>query len=277
MPQQKYLQKPAKRNSLSRLLRGMAIAIPMTMLGGAALAHKTFVQPGKFIYAEGETVNIALTSALEYPDIQFGPKLDRIPYIEVQIAGQKITDLDLSEHETHVNIAFTPKQTGFAMVAASSKRRHGEIEPKDTKMYLGEIGASEAVRAAFDALPGNPPLQRSYNKHSKTFFCIETCDAGRDVSTQPTGQALEFLAVAGASDKFVLVRDGQPLANQDVTLYSPGHEDQVLLTDENGAIQIDSTTKGVVLLMAVWITLPEKADGNYQSDYATLTVDLGTP
>jgi len=277
MPYPTQSRRSTSKSNLSKLLVCIGAALPLTMFGGAALAHKTFVQPEKFVWAKGETVNVALTSALEYPDIQFGPKIDRIPFVEVKVAGKEITDISLSEHETHVNIAFTPEQSGFAMISTSSKRRHGEIEPKDTAMYLGEIGASDAVRAAFEALPGEPPMQRSYNKHSKTFFCIETCDAGREISLQPVGQALEFLAVAGSNDKFILVRDGKPLAAQDVSVYSPGSEEQVVVSDNNGTIQIDTDGKSVILLMSVWITLPEKADGTYQSDYATLTVDLNAP
>ena len=37
--------------------------------------------------------------------------------------------------------------------------------------YFEEIGAAMDVRAAFDALPGDPAMMRSYSKHTKIFLC----------------------------------------------------------------------------------------------------------
>jgi len=53
-----------------------------------------------------------------------------------------------------------------------------------------------------------------------------------------------------------------------------GHDDLNLSTNEDGQVSIDAPVTGVVMISAIWITLPDQPDGVYHSDYATLTIDL---
>ncbi len=268
------LNSPAPKTPVSRPGLIASVLVAAALLAPPALAHQTFLQPDSFVSAAGEQVNIALTSALAYPDIEFGPARDRIALVEVSVGNQGVETLSFEENETFLNISFTTEHTGFAVASTSSKPRAGQIEAKDTSMYLDEIGASEAIRAAFDALPGEPPLDRSYAKHSKTFFCVETCTGGREASLAPIGQPLEFIGIGGINDTFALMRNGEPVANHSVTVVSPGSDNQELTTSEDGSVHLDAPLRGAVLLSAVWITVPDQADGVYHSDYATLTVDL---
>lgn len=266
------------KKQLSRLGPMVGAILSATLLAAPALAHQTFLQPDKFVSAAGEQVDIALTSALAYPNIEFGPARDRIAMVSVTVANQAMDALAFEENETFLNISFTPDQAGFVVAAISRKPQAGQIKAEDTSMYLDEIGATEAIRQAFDDLPGEPPLDRSYAKHSKTFFCIETCASGREASLAPLGQPLEFLGVNGVNDTFLLFRDGAPLAGHSVTVVSPGSDNQELTTSADGSIHLDAPLRGVLMLSAVWITVPDQADGVYHSDYATLTVDLsGAP
>lgn len=251
-----------------------ATALSFTLLAAPAFAHQTFLQPEKFNSAVGEQVNLALTSALAYPNMEGGPSLDRIPFIHVMVNGQKIENLTFKENKTYMNTSFTADNAGFAMGAMSSKRRFGEIKPEDAKMYLDEIGASEAVREAFFAQEGTPALNRSYNKHTKTFFCVETCDGGKETAYTAVGQDLEFVASNEAANRFILLLNGQPLASHAVTIVSPGSDNIELSSNQNGVIDFDTSGMKSVMMTAVWVTVPTEASGVYQSDYATLTVSF---
>ncbi|VAV98033.1 hypothetical protein MNBD_ALPHA06-1000, partial [hydrothermal vent metagenome] len=147
-------------------------------------------------------------------------------------------------------------------------------KPEGADEYFDEIGADDAVKHAFAELPGNPPLHRSYNKHTKTFFCVKTCTTGREVSFVPVGQALEFVAMKSNQHSFKLLRNGKPLAEQAVSVVSSDGHKQALVTDHHGVVKIKPSDAGPMMLLSVWITMPEHADGVYHSDYATLTVDL---
>ena len=251
----------------------IAATLGAVCIASPAAAHQTFLLPGGFALEDGGSVAVDLTSALSFPDLEHGPSQDRIAYTHAAVDGEPIDSLTFLESETALRINFSTRQKGLAVVAASSKPRAGQIPPEDVDIYLDEIEADASVRAAFDALPGSPPLDRSYAKHAKTFFCIETCD-DTESAAAPVGQKLEFVA-SGAARTFVLLLDGEPLAGKEVTIVPFEGEAVKTMSAEDGTVVVDKSLSGVVMLSAVWITLPESADGVYHSDYATLTLDIG--
>lgn len=250
------------------------VVVAGATLGFSASAHQTFLLPDKFQYSERETVSVALTSALTFPNMENGPTEDRIASFFASVGNRALADVSFEEGKTALTMRFTSERTGAATFAISSKPRAGEIPPEDVDIYLDEIEADQAVKEAFDTLPGSPPLQRSYSKHAKAFFCIETCDGADDLSS-PVGQKLEFVAPAAGERSFQLLLDGDPLAGKQVTIVSVEGETSTVTSGENGLVKISDEMLGVIMISAVWITLPDQLDGVYHSDYATLTVDLG--
>ncbi|MBL1430206.1 MAG: DUF4198 domain-containing protein [Robiginitomaculum sp.] len=264
-------------NLLQKTITATAVSstlLAFTLLAAPALAHPTFLEPEKFNSAVGEQVNLMLSTSLGYPTMENGPSLDRIPFIHVMANGQKIENLAFAKKETHMSTSFTADNAGFAMAAMSSKRRFGEIKPEEADYYLNAIGVSDEAKAAFFAQEGTPALNRSFNKHTKTFFCVETCDGGKEAAYVAVGQDLEFVASNEAANRFVLLLNGAPVADHAVTVVSPGSDDLELNTNQNGVIDFDTSGMKSVMIISVWVTVPEEASGVYQSDYATLTVNF---
>jgi Domain of unknown function (DUF4198) len=265
--------KPFRNNLIaSAVLAATLFAVP-------AFAHKTFLWPAKFMWQTGDTVEVALTSALAFPDLQFGASKDRIAFSSVVMAHHKVDTFALTENKTFLNMTFKAEHAGLGVIAMSSMTRSGDIKPEDTEGYLDEIGANEAARQAFNNLPDNPVLHRSYSKHTKTFICVETCAKGADEKYKPVGQKLEFVANKAADSKtgdreFILLLDGKPLADQDVVIYGTDGKGVDVVSDTSGLVKIPSTHEGVAMLTSVWITMPTKPDGVYHSDYAALTLKL---
>ena len=267
-----------KRTGLtrSRLWKSFGISLlAAVMITTPSFAHKTFLAPAQHHWAVGDTVVIVMTSALEFPDIQFGPSRDRISFASIVVDRQSVDEISFEEHDISLEMRFAASVPGFGIIATSTLPRFGEIAPENSSGYLDEINASDTVRQAFEALPGTPALNRSYAKHSKSFICVDICEPGRSASYLGTGQALEFVAVESGVRTFQLLREGASLENQQVVIYSTNGQSVERMTDADGRVQIDDTMSGIVMLSAVWITLPEHADGIYHSDYATLTIDLG--
>ncbi len=246
----------------------------LALLAGSALAHQTYLQPQKFNWSVGDKVEIIMTSALSFPDLLSGPSPDRIAFARIMVGGKELSDFSYQEEETFLTISFDAAESGMAVAALSSKIREGAIEPKDVEMYLGEIGASDAVRQAFLDLPGDPALNRSYRKHTKTFFCVDDCDNGKETATEPVGQSLEFIAMDGKHHSFQLVLEGAPLANHEVQVVTADKTATIVTSSDKGIVDLDHALSGPTMMMAVWITLPDQPDGIYHSDYATLVVDL---
>ena len=238
-----------------------------------AAAHQTFLLPAAFQVKAGSGVDISLTSALAFPNLEHGPAADRIAFSQVFVGNNALDDVTFSEGETALTLSFHTEQSGLAMIAVSSKPRGGEIPPEDVGVYLDEIEAPESVRAAFHALPDSPALNRSYSKHAKTFICIESCGGGKEAEI-PAGQKIEFVAVDATQKTFRLLYDGKPLQGKSVTIAPASGETSTVVTNEAGEFQPDEAISGIVMFAAVVITLPETPDGVYHSDYATLTVNF---
>ncbi len=272
----KIMEETRGGRSRKRWVKGGGVAAILAILLGSvpALAHKTFLVSEHEVWDEGSTVEVALTSALEFPNIEYGPASDRIAFTSVVVGNAEVSDVSFEETEIALNLSFEATNEGFAVIAMSSLPRSGEISPEDVSGYFDEIDADQHVRDAFDALPGSPAMMRSYEKHTKIFLCVATCDAGREAASLPVGQALEFVAGSSGPRSFAIVRNGERVANHRVAIYGADGSHANAVADENGEFEVDASFTGAVLLSAIWVTLPEHPDGNYHSDQATLAVTL---
>ena len=265
----KFTRKIVGRKFLVSLLTTLSIAnLP------SALAHDTFLLPTKHLWELNSNVDIRMASGLKFPDLKWGVSQDRISTSIVKLNGQEMASPSFTNGENFLSINFDASQAGVGIVAMSTKPRSGEIKHEDTEGYLDEIGASQAVRQAFRALPGKPALNRSYVKHTKSSICIESCKDGQYLNSQPVGQKLEFVTVDGNTNRFLLLLDGKPLPNHEVKVRNSVKKLLKFETDSNGQFSIGEKMSGTIMLAAVAITLPEKANGRYHSDYATFVANI---
>ena len=258
-----------------RRRRFIFASLAVALIGSSASAHQTFLLPDQFVSRESEPLSVAMTSALSFPNLEHGPKQDRIAFAYAAIDGSRTEELRYAEQETALEISFTPVRSGFAVVGASSKPRAGDIAAEEVDAYFEEIEADEATRRAFADLPGTPQLSRSYSKHAKTFVCVEPCQARRTPLSASIGQKLEFVASDAGARFYRLLLDGEPLGNHTVTVVSFAGAAMKTKADAQGIVAIDGSIKGVIMLSAVRLALPATPGGIYHSDYATLTVELG--
>ncbi|MEE2525545.1 hypothetical protein V0U79_04145 [Hyphobacterium sp. HN65] len=256
------------------VLTGVFGAMAMLLLSSSAAAHKTFLSAEYAVWAEGSAPEFALTSALEFPDLETGLAQDRIAFLSAAIGGRQVSDIGFTETETALNIRLETDATGLGVLAVSTYPRSGEIPPASVELYFDEINADEPVRAAFRVLEGEPALMRSYAKHTKIIFCVATCEDIALAAATPVGLPLEFVMLSAADRQFALAHDGERLAGHQVTIHTGDGEAFVALTDSEGVFEVVGEASGDILMSAVWIDLPDTADGNYHSEQATMTVRL---
>jgi len=246
----------------------------LTAVTAPVLAHNTFLLPAKNTWSVGNPVDIRMASALSFPDLTWGIKQDRISSTFIRVGGETINTFSLTEGKAFLNLGFQADRSGFGVVAMSTKSRFGDIAPEKAEGYFDEIGAAHSVRQAFAALPGEPPLHRSYAKHTKTFICVDDCEAGNTAKSAPVGQALEFIAVGRGTNVFQLLRSGTPLGHHKVKVSTSDKGVHEFTTTESGKLTISGRISGVIMLGAVVITLPDQPDGIYHSDYASLVLEI---
>lgn len=237
------------------------------------LAHETFLLPIQSVWEMNSNVEVRMASGLSFPDLTWGVNQERISSSTVQLNGKNVASPSFKDGKAFLTVSFNASEAGVGVVAISTKKRSGDIEHKNTEGYLEEIGASESIKQAFRALPGKLPLHRSYVKHTKSFICVKSCRDSRNLSSKPVGQKLEFVTANDGASRFQLLLDGKPLPSHEVKVRDSAKELYQYTTDSRGMFSIGKQVSGTVMLAAVAITLPEKADGLYHSDYATLVLN----
>ncbi len=257
----------------ARFTAALGACVCAVSLAGTALAHKTFLAPHQMVWEAGETITVSFTSALAYPDLQFAIGADRIESAAAHVAHEAVESLSYEEADASLEISFDTQAQGYGVLAVTTHPRSGEIPPEDVALYFEELDADHAVRDRFDALPGDPALVRSYAKLSKTVFCVAECGGGGRVFS-PLGHALEFVPVQGDSRSFTLFREGEPLGDHRVFIDTVDGQLHHARTNAAGRFEVTEAVTGTVLMSAVWIDVPEAADGTYHSDQASLTIHL---
>ncbi|MBM7074690.1 DUF4198 domain-containing protein [Shewanella sp. 202IG2-18] len=261
-----------KNIKVERVITRLLITLHMFVLP-TAMAHETFLLPTQSVWEMNSDVEVRMASGLSFPDLTWGVNQERISSSTVQLNGKNVADPSFKDGNGFLTVNFNASEAGVGVVAISTKTRSGDIEHKNTEGYLEEIGASESIKQAFMALPGKPPLQRSYVKHTKSFICVKSCKGSRDLSSKPIGQKLEFITANDDAGRFQLLLDGKPLPHHEVKVRDSEKELYQYRTDSRGMFSIREQVSGTVMLAAVAITLPEKPDGLYHSDYASLVLN----
>tara|TARA_Y100000296_G_scaffold81280_1_gene108215 strand:- start:1433 stop:2176 length:744 start_codon:yes stop_codon:yes gene_type:complete len=238
-----------------------------------ALAHETFLLPAQSVWEVDSNVEVRMASGLSFPDLTWGVNQERISSSTIQFNGKNVASSSFKDGKESLTISFNASQAGIGVVAISTKKRSGDIDNKNTEGYLDEIGASESIKQAFRALPGKPPLHRSYIKHTKSLVCVKSCKDSQHITSKPVGQKLEFITANEGLNRFQLLLDGKPLPSHEVKVRDSAKELYKYTTDARGIFSIDEKVSGTIMLAAVAITLPEKAGGLYHSDYATLVLN----
>jgi hypothetical protein len=149
-----------------------------------------------------------------------------------------------------------------------------EIEPAKVELYLKEIAASEALRAAWAAeQAAGRPWRERYTKHLRI-------ELGGQSPTL-LGLALEAVALepgvprAGQAMRFRLLYAGQPLPDHPLELVSELSKIGLWRrTDGAGEVTLALPLAGRWLLRSTLLRAPAQAGARWESDFTTLAFDV---
>tara|TARA_R110000772_G_scaffold37354_8_gene88856 strand:+ start:1195 stop:2034 length:840 start_codon:yes stop_codon:yes gene_type:complete len=261
------------KTSLAKTIKKLFLLVNVLVVM-PAMAHQTFMLPNQFNWKEGDQIDVALSSSLSFPDFGSGFTVDRIEVSHTFINGVEIASVKYRKEKSALHALFTASNKGTAVLAISSKKRHGEIAAKNVDTYFEEIEANEETIDAFHKASEGKPMQRSYSKHVKTLMCVDKCSIHDKPSSQPAGLVLEFVPIENKPNQFFLLRNGKPLANHKVTQALTNKKTYFKKTNAEGVFMIEPELSGTLMLGSVVITIPEEVMGTYHSDYTTLTINL---
>ncbi|MDX2192058.1 MAG: DUF4198 domain-containing protein [Gemmatimonadales bacterium] len=258
--------------SLTLTAAALAVAV------GVAAAHDTWLVPAAFAVRPGATVVLAMSSGDRFPADGSAIRPERIADATLRLGGATTPITDRVVAGGHLRLRARVATAGVATLAVSLAPRDLDMDSTRVSHYLDEIGAGEAIRAAWAAMPAPRAWRESYAKHVKTFVAV---GAARDSSwREPVGQALELVPLAhplalraGDTLRVRLLRGGTPLAGAAVGAAREGARHATLVpTGPDGVAALPLPRAGRWLLRATDLRLPAGPDARWTSDFTTLVI-----
>jgi hypothetical protein len=254
----------------ARLLLGALAAIGAVLATSTrAPAHDTFLLPKTFEVPNiEEGVSLALSSASTFPNLEYGPRPDRVAAMSRGVV--------LSAHgETALRFTFQPDIAGVQVIGVALTPRDIDLQLAEVAHYFDEIGAPQEVRDWYDSIVAPHTFQETYTKYAKTIVCAAPCRRLDGAAARLLGHALElapFVDRGGISmRRFRLLANGAPLADHQVAATTADGRRRVLRTSAAGLVELPEDVHGQTLLSAVVLRAPARRGERFTSDFATLT------
>jgi len=245
----------------------------------SAAAHETWLLPDQFRVAAGKSVQLELTSGMEFPSPESAVKPERVRRARVRLAGKTF---DLPKPASGAKALYydaTLPSAGTAVVSIELEPRSIELNEKQVEHYFEEIGASESVRKAWADAPKPRRFREVYTKHAKTI--IQVGDAADDATwSAPAGLKLELVPVshplrlkAGDELKLKVLRDGKPFAGFRVGVQDEkGKRGEFATSDAGGLVTVKPVVPGRCLIFGTDLRSPAQPGETWTSDFTTLTL-----
>ena len=127
-----------------------------------------------------------------------------------------------------------------------AKLQAPKLLPAPTAQQVRKAGYIEAAVPAGDVRAWDDSVFSPWGPEGKRESVVYYARAGR--SDASAVMPLEIVPAAKNADRFVLVRDGQPVVGQAITVISPDKWTKSIITDAQGVIAVPSREKGRYLL-----------------------------
>ena len=259
------------------LLPVLLLALALTT---SALAHDTWLIPDQFNLAPKSTVTLDMTSGMEFPKLDVGPKPERVESATCRLAGKTfdITNKAATPHSLQFKAELA--DAGVATFWVKLPPRSIELKPEEVKEYLDEVDAPEALRKQWAEMK-EQRWRESYSKHQKTFARVGDPTSDRSWA-EPVGTFLEIVpekdpTMLKAGDDFPVrvLKEGKPFAGFSLNAVSAGQpKGETRKTDSDGRVTFRVGIAGRWLLRGTDIRKSKQPETDWESDFATLTFEV---
>ena len=253
------------------------------MISAPALAHDTWLIPERFAVPKESVVQLDLTSGTSFPALATSIKPDRIDSARCRFSGQRSDIVDFESEPKSLRLFARTPESGFATCWVALKPRSIELTPKQVQEYLHEIGANDSVRQQWNKTAQPKRWRETYTKEAKTFVSVGTIE--HDVSwTEPVGLSLEIIPEKDPASLHVgdalpvqVLKAGKPLAGFPLGILHEGKSrGTIRRTDRHGRVAFRLDSAGRWLLRGTELRSAPQAEGEWESTFTTLTINVKT-
>jgi len=243
-------------------------------------AHDTWLIPDKFIVAPNSIITLDMTSGMEFPKLDAAPKPDRVQSAKCRLAGKTFDITNKLAAPNSLQFRSELADVGIATFWVKLPSRSLELKPDQVKEYLDEVDAPEALRQQWAEMKPRR-WRESYTKHPKTFARVGEPPSDRSWA-EPVGMFLEIVpekdpTALKAGDDFPVrvLKDGKPFAEFSLNAISTGEpKGDTRKTDKVGRVTFRLGREGRWLLRGTDIRKSNQPDTDWESDFATLTLEV---
>jgi uncharacterized GH25 family protein len=249
-------------------------------LAASALAHDTWLIPHQFNLAPKSTVTLDMTSGMEFPKLDVGPKPERVQSAKCRLAGKTFDITTRTAAPNSLQFKTELADVGIATIWVKLPARAIELKPEQVKEYLDEVDAPEALRREWaDMKPQR--WRESYTKHPKTFARVGEPMSDRSWA-EPAGMFLEIVpekdpTLLKVGDDFPVrvLKDGKAFGGFSLNAVSAGQtKGETRKTDAEGRAKFRVGTAGRWLLRGTDIRKSTQPETDWESDFVTLTFEV---
>lgn len=278
---------PKVRHGSRKKMKGLTMkffvfsAIAFAALLSSSEAHDTWLIPDKFEVAPGATVTLDLTSGMAFPKLESGPKPERVQEAKCRLARETIEFTQRIAAPHSLQLKGELPQAGVATLWVKLPSRAIDLKADEVEHYLEEVSAPESLRKQWMEMKEPRRWRESYTKHQKTFVRVGEPMADRSWS-DPVGSFLEIIPAADPTtlkvgDDFPVrvLKEGKPFPGFSLNAVSAGEEKgETKETDAEGRIRFRLNKDGPWLLRGTDIRKATGGDADWESDFATLTLEV---
>lgn len=257
----------------------MAATVLAAMAAGTAEAHDTWLLPDRFEIVPNQTVTLQLTSGMAFPELESGPKRERVESAKCRLAGRTREISDITAGPKALLFKSELVENGVATFWVKLPPKSIELKPDEVEHYLEEVGAPAALRKEWKEM--EPKRWRElYAKHQKTFVRVGQPVGDRSWA-EPVGSALEIMPESDPTEVHVgdefavrVLKNGRPHAafalNAVPATETKGETGR---TDAQGRVVFRINKAGPWLLRGTELRKAARRDADWESDFVTLTFE----
>ncbi len=285
MPFKKLALGDFSSKSLSKRMRPkktIAALFLLFLFTVSALAHDTYLLPKRFSVPAGTSLALDLTSGVGFPFLDTAIKPERVAFARGRLAGKtfEIKDFGPAKKSLRFNARFS--KPGVATIGVDLKPRTLDLELAKVQEYFDEIDPPDAVKQRWAAMPKPKRWRESYVKHSKTVVRVGKFESDRSWA-EPIGMFLEIVPETDPTtlkpgDEFAVhvLKDGKPFEGFSLGIIREAmFNGEFKKTDANGRVVFKLDKAGRWLLRGTDLRPSSKPDLEWESDFTTLTIEVG--